>query len=777
MAQKAELEARESECGNAADFAVLANEALTEPADLDYAKHLAQQGEMQCQFPIDYLQIAEVAFALGESEQADELFQQAEDFCMEGSEFAQVAASLATYTEQKDRAAELLEKAVSQASQPEEFINYAKVAADALNNKVLATKLMDKVREKCPDLDSFKALAKKILTEKQDTATAKEVYQNASSLVDGPEGVAQFAVGIIELFEDQKWAEESLAAVEGDCMFPNQFVAVATAYKTLLDSADKASELLEQGKQFAMSGEENLDLANGYSDLLDDKETAQALYQQALSDFVNKDDLLRLAEAAAARLDDNDLAKEAYKKAEDKMADANDLLALAKSIHTYLSDKELVAAIYAKANERLSNAIELVRLAGEVFHTLGDEELTRSVYQKALEVAADYPALEKILQSLESDFKDETLAHQVLEKVMAISGEASELLAAAKRSNQLLGESPVTLKLLDLTEESVKALDDLRQLVRAAEALAASDKPRIQRLKAKLEKREASQARYVEFQDREKILTRPSEFTALAGEVMGELDDPAYASKLLQNALEQMDESPFELQPYLRLLVAVDSMLNDADWINRLLQQCAENCQYYVQIRSLGQCACGQLANFESGVEWTKALYLDWEKRLADQSAVSSYELSKLAAALRSDVTDNDGAMRCLELARNCATDHFQLLHLAAIASGWGEVDLAADLYREAAGRCTTAEAFTQLVQKLKTQQAPESLQRKLYEMGSDSLADPMARLRWAEGILQLFNDREWATTIYQSLEGGFSDDTANAVYQNSMKVNLFSLR
>jgi len=777
VAQKAELEARESECGNAADFAALAHEALADPADADYAKHLVQQGEMQCQFPVDYLKIAEVALVLGETEQADELFQQAEDFCMEGSEFAQVAASLATHTEQKDRAAELLEKAVGQANKPEEFITYAKIAADALKDNALASKLMDKVKEKCPDMDAFKALAKKISTENGDLDTAREVYKNASSLVDGPEDVSAYAAGMIELFDDCDWAGETLAAAEGDCMFPSQFVSLASGYKTLLDNNEKAGELLEQGKQFAMSGEENLDLANGYCDLLGDKQTAQELYQQALNDFVNKDDLLRLAEDMAARSDDKSLVKKAYAKAEEKMADANDLLALAKSIHTHLADAELVASVYGKANDRLTNAIELVRLAGEVYQTVGDAGLTKTVYKKALDVATDYPSLEKILQSLEGDFKDEPLAKDVLNKVMDTSEEASELLEAANRADRLLEDADVVLKLLDLTEDSVKALDDLRQLVRTAQALVADDTTRIQRLEAKLEKREASQARYVEFQDREKTLTRPPEFITLAEEVVAELDDSAYAGKILQNAQEQMDGKSFELQQYLHLLVAVDELIKDADWVTRLLEKCAENSRYYIQVRSLGRCASMQLSDREKGIEWTKTLYAGWEKGLSDQGEISSYELGKLAIALRVDVADSEGAMRCLELARNSATDHFQLLYLAALANEWDEANLASDLYREAAGRCTTAEAFGQLVQKLRTQQAPEELQRKLYEMGSDSLADPIARLRWAEGILQLFADREWATSVYQSLEGAFTESTGKAIYANSLKVNLYSLR
>lgn len=777
MALKSDLEAREAECGNAADFAALAKDALNEPQDADYAKHLVQQGEMQCQFPIDYLQIAEVALALGETDQADELFQQAEDFCMEGNEFAQVASSLAAHTDQKDRAAELLEKAVSQANQPEEFINYAKVASEAFGNKALAAKLMDKVKEKCPDIEAFKALAKKILTEKDDPKTAKTVYQHASSLGDGPEDVPAYAAGLIELFDDQDGAAETLAAAEGDCMFPKQFVAMASGYKQLLDNTEKASELLEQGKEFAMSGEENLDLANGYADLLEDKETAQALYQQALGDFANKDDLLKLSEDMASRIDDKALIKSAYSKAEEKITDANDLALLAKSINTHLGDAEMAASVYSKAQGRLSNPIELVRLAGEIHQTLNNAALVGDVYKKALEVAGDYPALEKILQSLDGDYKDEALAQAVLDKVLITSEEASEMMSAAKWSGKLLSGKQTTLKLLDMSEELVKALEDFRKLVRVAGELAADDEKRLERLKTKLEKREASQARYVEFQDKEKILSRPAEFMDLARAVVEELDDPSYASKLLQNGQEILDLNAFDLPLYLRQLMAVDQLVQDSDWIERLLIKCSDNSQYYAQVRLLGQCAGQQLSDQQTGKAFAKSLYQNWQDKLTQESTISAYELGKLSNAIRTDIDDQAWAMTCFESARNSATDHFQLLYLASLANQWGETDLAADLYREAGGRCTTAEAFVQLVVKLKADRVDETIQRKLYEMGKDSLTEPRVRLRWAEGIIQLFGDTAWAKEVYQSLEGDFKEDASESIYQRSFQVNLASLR
>ena len=93
MATKADLAAREAECTSVQDYAELAKEALEVPVDPEYARHLLQQGEMQCQFPADYIRMAEVAVSAADSELADGLYEQAEEFCMEGKEFAEVANS------------------------------------------------------------------------------------------------------------------------------------------------------------------------------------------------------------------------------------------------------------------------------------------------------------------------------------------------------------------------------------------------------------------------------------------------------------------------------------------------------------------------------------------------------------------------------------------------------------------------------------------------------------------------------------------------------------
>lgn len=92
----------------------------------------------------------------------------------------------------------------------------------------------------CSTLDDFKSLARKVLKEQEDPATARSLYRNASSLVDGPEQIETYASGMIEIFDDRDWAEQTLAGAEGDCMFPSQFVALAARTSCSMSASSPA---------------------------------------------------------------------------------------------------------------------------------------------------------------------------------------------------------------------------------------------------------------------------------------------------------------------------------------------------------------------------------------------------------------------------------------------------------------------------------------------------------------------------------------------------------
>ena len=773
MATKADLEAREAECDSLQDYTELAAEALQDPQDAEYARHLLGQAEMQCQFPADYIRVAERAIAAGDEGMAERLYEQAEEFCMEGGEFAEVASSLATHTDRKDKARELLQKAVESTKKPEEILAYAGHAKRALADDELAASLLSGLKDQLKSVDDFKALAAKVLGEQKDLAAARMLYEQAADVGEGPAGKVEFASGLVELFDDKTAAADLLSGVEGECMFPGQFVALAEGFKRLLDDNEKTAALLEQGKEFAMSGDENLDLANGYARLLSDQETALTLYHQALGDFSTKDDLIRLADAMADNLADKSGAAQAYEKAEGKITDPNDLPALARAVMQALGDKELAAGIFARAVDRIEQPNDLLRLGNEIQETLSDKAQAGAVYRKALDAASEYPQLQRLLDVLASGFDDPELAQAAIAKSLEVCDDSAALLDAAERGKKLGADGLVTAKALDMAEDAVNSLDEMRRLNDTVARLAGDDTKRLQRVAAKLEKREASQAKYVAFQDREKRSSRYNQFIALADAVKEELDDPFYAAQLLEKAEETLASQGFNLQQYQTLTRAVDRLTGDADWVKRLLDASAEKVGFFAQVRALGQMAARDLNDRSFGVQWARDLYQQWEQKLVGADKVSPHELSKLARAAADDLGDQEWALGLLDKAADTASAPRDLAWLGHYARSWGEAGRADGYLRSAAAKCVNAEQFTQLARQLKGFNESEELSRELYGLGEDSLNEPLAKLRWAEGIVREFGDREWAKRVFDGLEGEFARPDQRPIYDYSRQAWL----
>jgi hypothetical protein len=773
MVLKTEIEMREAQCATPQDYADLAEEALVEPADKEYAKQLLRKGEMQCQLPADYIKIAEVTLAAGDPESADSLFQQAQEFCMQSSEFAELAYSLAKYTDQKEKARGLLQKAVESADKPQEVLAYAGYAKSVFDDDALAASLITQVKGQLKDLEDYKRLVQTLIDENQDKETARMLYQQAADLGSEIADRIAYAKGSLELFGDTAEAEERLAAMEEDCMFPGQFVVLAEGYKQLLEKDDKVAELLERGKEFAMSGEENHDLANGYARLTEEEESARDLYTQALNDYSAKDDLIRLASDILKNLKDNALATQVYEKAEGKISSAKELAELAKTVHERLGDKAFATAIFDRVAEKFDQPNDLLNLGGDVFTTLADHPRTSAIYRRVLQGAQDYPPLRKLLDILGSSFDDMSLAEDTVQRVMNLSEDTQTLLDLASRADKVLGNAQRTGEILDKAEESVSSLDEMRHVVNLVKQLVADDEQRIQRVETKLEKREASQAIYTAFQAREKQLTRSDEFIALSGAVIEELQDSYYAAQLLTKAQDILDARAFELSSYLGLVKAVDRLIGDAGWLKRLLDHCAGEVMQFTQVRMLGQTATFGLTDEAFGRDWTKAFYKLWEEKLLSRKTVTSSELGKLARVLRSDLGEESWALELLEKARQQADSPLGLVWLGYFARTWGESEKAESLYHDAAAKCEKADEFGQIARQLRDFQEAEQLRKALYTKGEQALTDKFAKLRWAEGIVREFGDQQWAGKVYEELKGLFEGGEHHAIYNYSYRYWL----
>ncbi|MEB4591691.1 hypothetical protein VSS37_11930 [Candidatus Thiothrix sp. Deng01] len=695
MATRDELKDQASGCTDAASCAALAKQALAEPADLDYAKELLEKGESYCSFPDHYVSVAEGYVAAGDKDKAAALYEEAAGSCFDAKEKAQVGYSIALHLGDKDKGRALLEEAIGETSNTNELLSFAAYVQEALQDNALANKLFGKVTGNCKTIADYRKLAAGIKAEGNENA-ARMVFKKAEPSSNDTQDVVEYATGLKDMFGDDAAVESALNEAEGGCMFPAQFVALAGGFMKLLGNKDKAEELLENGKNFAMSGEENLDLATGYASLLGDQPTASELYNNALSEFSTKDDLLKLASQAAANMDDKSIAGKAYDKLASKLNTVADLSMLAKAVNGNLGDKDKTAAIYAAAEAKADTASALVSLAGEVNATLQDADKANALYSKAVGTCKVYTDSVSVLDALAKSTPDAALASDALHKALDLAETNAQVLDVAQRA-QKLGNNSVAIQALDKAEANVSSLDEMRKLAIAAKQLAADDAERNSRIADKLAKREASQARYVEFQNQEKTLTKPNQFIDLAGKVAEELDDASYATQLLTTAEEKMQATgSFSFAAYQPLILAVGNLVKDKAWLARLLDLAASNAGTFAQVRSLGETVCKQLADSDFGKTWTQKFYGDQLAKLESGNA-SAFELKKLANAVKEHLGDDAQAQQILDKAEAKAENHFHFAYLAELAQKWGDSAKAGSLYDKAAAACQNSSQFKQL--------------------------------------------------------------------------------
>lgn len=565
---------------------------------------------------------------------------------------------------------------------------------------------------------------------------------------------AALALRALEEPADAAYARELMDRVADDCQFTRDLAACAIVYKALGEQA-RAEELLGTAEDYCMSGEEQIALAEAKFKVLGDKAAAIGAYEKALKETGNLDPLIELAKHVMAVVADGAFAKKVLEKAEAKLSRAVEYGKLAAASAEHLLDKEYAAAIFAKAGEKLSSVPDLLALAGEVVKTLGDPQKARALYERALAGATDFNAARTLVESARQA-GDAAFLQAALKKAGDLAGATGEYIELAEGLAGT-GDRPGAAALLDKAEDAVAGLDEMQKLVAAVESHLADDAERLARVKAKLEKRQANHARYLEFQQLEKDATTVRQYLALADRVQTELEDPFYAAKLIESAETLLDTAgSYQFSRYKPILVAVDRNLDDPAWLGRLLDRAAENATDFVAFRDLAVTAA-QMKHRELGVSKARAYLATRETSLAGKASV--YDLAKLAEASFAATQDAAEAGRLLESARAQAQDHYGLLHVGHLYAVMGNAAKADELYAAAAARCASGDACIQFIDRLKGFALPAETLKKWYAECGNHLKQPADRLRWAEGIADALNDKPWATEVYVQLAPQFAGD------------------
>src|SRR5512135_3490882 len=310
-------------------------------------------------------------------------------------------------------------------------------------------------------------------------------------------GGADYAALALEALQepaDAAYAKELMDRVADDCQFTKDLAACAIVYKALGEQG-RAEELLQ-------SAEEQIALAEAKFKVLGDKAAAVGAYEKALKETGNLDPLIDLAKNVMAVIADSGFAKKVLEKAEAKVSRAVEYSKLAAASAEHLLDKDYAAAIFNKAGEKLSSVPDLLSLAGEVTKTLGDPARAKALYERALAGATDFSAAKTLIESAKQA-GDAAFMQSALKKAGDLASATGEYIELAEGLASV-GDKPGAAALLDKAEDAVAGLDEMQKLVAAVEAHLADDTERLARVKAKLEKRQANHARYMEFQQLEK---------------------------------------------------------------------------------------------------------------------------------------------------------------------------------------------------------------------------------------------------------------------------------
>jgi hypothetical protein len=241
--------------------------------------------------------------------------------------------------------------------------------------------------------------------------------------------------------------------------------------------------------------------------------------------------------------------------------------------------------------------------------------------------------------------------------------------------------------------------------------------------------------------------------------VRTELEDPFYAAKLIEAAENLLAGGSYQFSRYKPVILAVDRNLDDTEWLARLLDNAAENATDSIAFKDLAATAA-QLKHRELGVSKARAYLAARESMLDANPAASVYDFAKLAEASHA-AKDNEAATRLLEAARAKATDHFALTHIGRLYAAMGNTAKADELYAAAAAACSTGDACIQFIDRLRGYALPAETLKKWYAECGSHLKTPAEKLRWAEGIADALNDKDWATEVYAELAGQFSGSDA----------------
>jgi len=749
MAQKAKLEGKLSECKSAIDFAMLAIEASQEPADMDFANELLEKAEGMCGLPLDYIKTAEAYYQVtNDKEKAEELYEEAEDACFEPLESAELGHSIAITLGDKDKARELLEAAAAEAKKVPELMTISGFISSDLGDEELAKGLIVKVEAELKTYDDFLNTTKTLL-EQGDAETAKSIFRNALNKLSDIGETVEYAKTVKKMFDDDDWAKDALESVVDDAQFTNEFVTLAEAYHQMGDE-DKCDELIEQGSDFAMTGEEHIALAKAFMNIKKDKAKARESFEKGMKDISDKQQLIDFAKEIANEMDDKELAMKFFVQAESKANTLKDFLHLAAEVKGAVNDIEYIDGLYAKAEEKSESFDDFKTLAADILANLEQPEKALGVYEKTLLAVQKIPQYFDLLEECESKLSNKDFARRILDSAYAKAETSPEMIKIAGAVLTSLDDKEYSKQILVRAEEIVTTLDELKSVDVVVKQHYGNDDEWLKRLAEKLEKREKNQAVYDEFQNREKGIKTFKELLTLNRDMMASLDDFYYSKKLLTMAETMLNDEFFNFDKYKNLIEAIHTYLNDEEWIKSIIETAyAERVQFAFELDAVSRAALNYLSDKKQAELLVTKFTEDFEKRLDESAANDAYDYIKLSYIVFDLLKDKEYATSILQKADKDADNANMRAVIAMAYNQFGVQERADEYLAQSFGLCQSAAELLATAKLLLGGGIETAKVKQYYLKYKANAADGRDIIPWIAGLKELFDDFAGAEKEY----------------------------
>ena len=172
--------------------------------------------------------------------------------------------------------------------------------------------------------------------------------------------------------------------------------------------------------------------------------------------------------------------------------------------------------------------------------------------------------------------------------------------------------------------------------------------------------------------------------------------------------------------------------------------------QGFADLRAVVEMAVEDMADKDAARELVAGYLKDWEAKLGASGSKGAYDYSKLAAEL--------------------GGDHFTFAQLARVSRDLGDFAAVQEYLGRAAAACRHADQAEQLARRLAATGFGVDEVRGAYEAAKTGLGDPREQLAWAEGVVNIFGDMDWARKVYDELGEKLGGDEA---YRRSRKLRL----